>query len=71
MMRDDLGLKLEGTAFLKHHPATLFLNTYERFYGVKPPLYQTISDYCPHGVWRCRANPKSSAVYRALTASQS
>jgi len=31
------------------------------------PLYQTISDYCPHGVWRCRANPKSAAVYRALT----
>ncbi|MBM9505790.1 glycoside hydrolase family 26 protein [Actinacidiphila acididurans] len=29
------------------------------------PLYQTITDYCPHGVWSCRANPKSSAVYRA------
>jgi hypothetical protein len=35
------------------------------------PLYQTISDYCPHGVWRCRDNPKSSAVYRSLTDSQS
>ena len=34
------------------------------------PLYQTISDYCPHGVWRCRANPKSSAVYRSLTGNQ-
>ncbi len=34
------------------------------------PLYQTISDYCPHGVWRCRANPKSSAVYRSLTSSR-
>ncbi|MET7488917.1 glycosyl hydrolase [Streptomyces sp. NPDC005538] len=31
------------------------------------PLYQTISDYCPHGVWRCGANPKSAAVYRTLT----
>ncbi|MEU9312693.1 glycosyl hydrolase [Streptomyces sp. NPDC048256] len=30
------------------------------------PLYQTISDYCPHGVWRCSGNPRSSAVYRAL-----
>ncbi|WP_443072494.1 glycoside hydrolase family 26 protein [Streptomyces sp. NBC_01485] len=28
------------------------------------PLYQTISDYCPHGVWRCPDNPRSSAVYR-------
>ncbi|MFJ8944030.1 glycoside hydrolase family 26 protein [Streptomyces sp. NPDC102395] len=31
------------------------------------PLYQTISDYCPHGVWRCRANPRSSQVYREVT----
>ncbi|WP_106982552.1 glycoside hydrolase family 26 protein [Streptomyces megasporus] len=32
------------------------------------PLYHTISDYCPHGVWRCSENPKSSAVFReALT----
>ncbi|MFF4588265.1 glycoside hydrolase family 26 protein [Streptomyces sp. NPDC001388] len=30
------------------------------------PLYQTISDYCPHGVWRCAANPRSSDVYRRL-----
>ncbi|SHI13974.1 Glycosyl hydrolase family 26 [Streptomyces sp. 3214.6] len=33
------------------------------------PLYQTISDYCPHGVWRCAANPRSSAVYRSLMSS--
>ncbi|MEU2288681.1 glycosyl hydrolase [Streptomyces sp. NPDC013178] len=31
-----------------------------------PPLYQTISDYCPHGVWLCRSNPRSSDVYRKL-----
>ncbi|MBD0711676.1 hypothetical protein BU197_25965 [Streptomyces sp. CBMA291] len=30
------------------------------------PLYQTISDYCPHGVWRCEDNPKSSALYRRM-----
>ncbi|WP_461030646.1 glycoside hydrolase family 26 protein, partial [Streptomyces sparsus] len=29
------------------------------------PLYQTITDYCPHGVWQCEDNPKSSAVFRA------
>jgi Glycosyl hydrolase family 26 len=29
------------------------------------PLYQTVTDYCPHGVWRCRGNPRSTAVYRA------
>jgi hypothetical protein len=30
------------------------------------PLYNTITDYCPHGVWQCSANPKASAVYKAL-----
>jgi len=30
------------------------------------PLYHTISDYCPHGVWRCRENPLSSAVFRSV-----
>jgi len=29
------------------------------------PLYQSLTDYCPHCVWGCRA-PRSSAVYRAL-----
>lgn len=29
------------------------------------PLYQTITDYCPHGVWQCERNPKASAVFRA------
>ncbi|MEZ0092406.1 glycoside hydrolase family 26 protein [Streptacidiphilus sp. EB129] len=31
-------------------------------------LYQTITDYCPHGVWRCTANPKASRVYRQVLA---
>ncbi|MBN0046403.1 hypothetical protein JS756_20305 [Streptomyces actuosus] len=30
------------------------------------PLYNTLTDYCPHGVWQCRDNPRSSAVYRTL-----
>ncbi|MFI0351823.1 hypothetical protein [Actinomadura sp. 9N407] len=29
-------------------------------------IYQTITDYCPHGVWRCSENPRSSGVYREL-----
>ncbi|GAA1959825.1 glycoside hydrolase family 26 protein [Kitasatospora viridis] len=28
--------------------------------------YQTLTDYCPHGFWECRDNPRSSAVYRQL-----
>ena len=29
------------------------------------PLYNTLTDYCPHGVWQCSANPRSSKIYRA------
>ncbi|MEW2509088.1 glycosyl hydrolase [Streptomyces sp. NPDC046870] len=29
------------------------------------PLYNTLTDYCPHGVWQCSANPRSSRIYRA------
>ncbi|MGA5898055.1 glycoside hydrolase family 26 protein [Streptomyces venetus] len=29
------------------------------------PLYNTLTDYCPHGVWQCAANPKSSHLYRS------
>jgi hypothetical protein len=30
------------------------------------PLYNTLTDYCPHGVWQCSENPKSSQVYRSV-----
>ncbi|MFF5446873.1 glycoside hydrolase family 26 protein [Streptomyces sp. NPDC012888] len=30
------------------------------------PLYHTITDYCPHGVWQCKSNPRSTAVFRDL-----
>ncbi|MEV5144079.1 glycosyl hydrolase [Streptomyces sp. NPDC052727] len=29
------------------------------------PLYNTLTDYCPHGVWQCPDNPGASALYRA------
>ncbi|OEV29515.1 hypothetical protein AN219_16235, partial [Streptomyces nanshensis] len=29
------------------------------------PLYQTLTDYCPHGVWQCPDNPASSETFRA------
>ncbi|MFF4839063.1 glycoside hydrolase family 26 protein [Streptomyces collinus] len=29
------------------------------------PLYNTLTDYCPHGVWQCGRNPMASAVYRS------
>ncbi|MYT05937.1 MULTISPECIES: glycosyl hydrolase [Streptomyces] len=30
------------------------------------PLYNTLTDYCPHGVWQCADNPRSSQVYRSV-----
>jgi hypothetical protein len=29
------------------------------------PLYNTVTDYCPHGVWQCADNPKASEIYRS------
>lgn len=28
------------------------------------PVYHSISDYCPHGVWRCPSNQNSAALFR-------
>ncbi|WP_411103815.1 glycoside hydrolase family 26 protein [Streptomyces sp. cmx-4-9] len=28
------------------------------------PLYHSITDYCPHGVWQCSENPRSAEVFR-------
>jgi hypothetical protein len=28
------------------------------------PLYNTLTDYCPHGVWQCPENPRSAWIYR-------
>lgn len=30
------------------------------------PLYNTVTDYCPHGVWQCDKNPESSKVFRSM-----
>ncbi|MFE3639197.1 glycoside hydrolase family 26 protein [Streptomyces sp. NPDC059168] len=30
------------------------------------PVYNTLTDYCPHGVWQCARNPRSSQVYRSF-----
>ncbi|GHF68050.1 glycoside hydrolase family 26 protein [Streptomyces griseosporeus] len=30
------------------------------------PLYNTLTDYCPHGVWQCGQNPRASRIYRSI-----
>jgi len=34
------------------------------WFAAHRPLYQTLTDYCPHGVRECAANPESAKVYR-------
>ncbi|GHI07611.1 glycoside hydrolase family 26 protein [Streptomyces cellostaticus] len=34
------------------------------------PLYATVFDKCPHGVWQCAANPYASALVRVWLAAQ-
>ena len=34
--------------------------------GTHDTLYQTVTDYCPHGVWQCPSNPRSSRVFRRM-----
>ncbi|MEV8364825.1 glycosyl hydrolase [Streptomyces niveus] len=35
-----------------------------KWFKAHRPLYQTLTDYCPHGVWQCYQNPRSSKVFR-------
>jgi hypothetical protein len=37
-----------------------------RWFSSHNVAYQSITDYCPHGVWTCRANPASSIAYRQV-----
>ncbi|MFJ5102515.1 glycosyl hydrolase [Streptomyces sp. NPDC088554] len=30
------------------------------------PVYNTVTDYCPHGIWQCDKNPKSSQVFQSM-----
>ncbi|MEF2525457.1 MULTISPECIES: glycoside hydrolase family 26 protein [Streptomyces] len=39
-----------------------------RWIEQQKPMYHTITDYCPHGVWQCKQNPRSAKEFRkALT----
>lgn len=43
-----------------------YVRSMHRWITTHDVAYHTISDYCPHGVWRCSDSPRSSAVYRQL-----
>jgi glycosyl hydrolase family 26 len=35
------------------------------WFDLHKPLYQTLTDYCPHGVWQCSHNPDSAETFRS------
>lgn len=37
--------------------------------GEHRPLYHSITDYCPHGVWQCGENPRSARVFQEILSS--
>lgn len=40
------------------------------WFDAHKPLYQTITDYCPHGVWQCDENPEASKIFRTTVAGE-
>ncbi|MEV7278849.1 glycosyl hydrolase [Streptomyces sp. NPDC093111] len=34
------------------------------WFRAQRPLYESLADYCPHGVWNCSRHPKSAREYR-------
>jgi hypothetical protein len=43
-----------------------YVQAMHAWFSTHDVAYQSITDYCPHGVWGCSANPQSSRVYRQL-----
>ncbi|MFJ5291536.1 glycosyl hydrolase [Streptomyces sp. NPDC088348] len=40
------------------------------WFDAHKPLYQTITDYCPHGVWQCDENPDASKIFRTTVSQE-
>ncbi|MCF6526110.1 glycoside hydrolase family 26 protein [Streptomyces sp. JJ36] len=42
-----------------------YMRSMLRWFRKHRPVYQTITDYCPHGVWQCDGNPRAAAIFRS------
>ncbi|MFD7338161.1 glycoside hydrolase family 26 protein [Streptomyces violascens] len=42
-----------------------YMREMARWFRTYRPVYQTLTDYCPHGVWECAAHPEAARAYRA------
>ncbi|WP_328318711.1 glycoside hydrolase family 26 protein [Streptomyces sp. NBC_00388] len=49
---------------------TAYMRGMLAWFDAHKPLYQTITDYCPHGVWQCDENPDASKVFRTTVSEE-
>jgi Glycosyl hydrolase family 26 len=43
-----------------------YVRAMHNWFNAHDVAYQSITDYCPHGVWACSANPESSRAFQEL-----
>ncbi|HEX6872153.1 MAG TPA: glycosyl hydrolase [Micromonosporaceae bacterium] len=48
-----------------HGDNPAYIQAMSTWMGAHDVVYQTVTDYCPHGVWECGENLRSSEAYRA------
>ena len=54
----------------RHGDDPVFMRSMINWIETHDTLYQTITDYCPHGVLNCDENPESSAIYQQMMSDQ-
>ncbi|RAG84847.1 glycosyl hydrolase family 26 [Streptacidiphilus pinicola] len=54
----------------RHGDDPAFMRSMLNWIETHDTLYQTITDYCPHGVLNCDENPESSAIYQQMMSTQ-
>jgi hypothetical protein len=52
-----------------HGDNPAYVRAMHDWFSTHDVAYQSITDYCPHGVWACATNPESSRAYRELFSS--
>ena len=65
MSRQDANAAFALSSFLYGGNATYIEEMYN-WISTHDVAYQTITYYCPHGVWQCGLNQRASDAYRRL-----
>jgi hypothetical protein len=49
-----------------HGDNPAYVRAMYEWFSTHDVAYQSLTDYCPHGVWGCSANPQAGRVYREV-----